>query len=162
MYRLLALVLALWLVILILGVCLPAMVSSMAGEVVVDCGAIQREGRAIGEIIIDQGQRIQAIANRTTTGTTTVSYYSDWFVGRKTASGIIFDQDSRQIAHRSLPFGTIIVLTAGNKTSWGVVTDRGPFVEGRDFDVSRLIMSELGGIENGILNCDVLVIRKEK
>ena len=39
------------------------------------------------------------------------TYYSDRFVGRKTSSGEVFVQDKFTAAHRSLKFGTLLLVT---------------------------------------------------
>lgn len=67
------------------------------------------------------------------------SYYHDKFTGRKTASGKIFNNNELTCAHKSLPFGTILRVTSikTNKFVDVTVTDRGPFVKGRDIDLSK-------------------------
>ncbi len=87
-----------------------------------------------------------------TTGKTMVavcSWYGNEFHGRFTASGQIFNQDDLTCASRTLPFGTWLALTRGDRRVIVVVTDRGPFVEGRDLDLSRRAARELGfsGVE---------------
>lgn len=39
------------------------------------------------------------------------TYYSDRFVGRKTSSGDVFRQNQYTAAHRSIPFGTYLLVT---------------------------------------------------
>jgi len=41
----------------------------------------------------------------------TASFYSDWFQGRRTASGAIFHQNQFTAAHKSLPFGTWVKVS---------------------------------------------------
>jgi rare lipoprotein A len=67
------------------------------------------------------------------------SYYADRFHGRRTASGRVYDKNKLTAAHKSLPFGTKVKVTneANGKTVVVVITDRGPFVRGRDIDLSR-------------------------
>lgn len=55
----------------------------------------------------------------------------------RTASGAKFDPDGLFLAHRSLPFGTRVEFKHKGKTLILVVNDRGPFVKGRDYDISR-------------------------
>ncbi|NBL64716.1 septal ring lytic transglycosylase RlpA family protein [Flavobacterium sp. NST-5] len=67
------------------------------------------------------------------------SYYADKFTGRRTASGKIFDNKKYTAAHRKLPFGTKLRVTS-EKTGKSVIveiTDRGPFVKGKDIDLSK-------------------------
>jgi len=72
------------------------------------------------------------------------SWYGNEFNGRPTASGQIFNQDDLTCASRTLPFGTWLALTRGDRRVVVVVTDRGPFVAGRDLDLSRRAARELG------------------
>jgi peptidoglycan lytic transglycosylase len=63
------------------------------------------------------------------------SYYS----GTRTASGEKFDAKELTAAHRTLPFGTRLLVT-NVKTGRSVtvrVNDRGPFIPGRVVDVSH-------------------------
>jgi len=67
------------------------------------------------------------------------SYYHDKFNGRKTASGQLFDNNSYTAAHKTLKFGTKIRVTNTVNDSSVIVTvnDRGPFVKGRELDLSK-------------------------
>ena len=79
------------------------------------------------------------------------SYYSDSLDGQKTASGELYDKDAMTAAHRTLAFGTKVVVTYA-KTGKSVevtINDRGPSVEGRIIDVSGAAARELGMIDDG-------------
>ena len=67
------------------------------------------------------------------------SYYHDKFTGRRTASGQIFNNKKFTAAHRTLKFGTKVKVTSIATGKWVIVTinDRGPFVKGRDIDLSK-------------------------
>lgn len=67
------------------------------------------------------------------------SYYADKFHGRRTASGRVYDKTKLTAAHKSLPFGTKVRVTneANGKSVIVEITDRGPFVRGREIDLSR-------------------------
>lgn len=67
------------------------------------------------------------------------SYYNDKFNGRRTASGKVYDKNKLTAAHKKLAFGTIIKVTneANGKSVIVEITDRGPFVKGREIDLSR-------------------------
>jgi len=77
------------------------------------------------------------------------SWYGNEFNGRPTASGQIFNQDDLTCASRTLPFGTRLALSRGARRIIVVVNDRGPFVSGRDLDLSRAAARALGfsGVE---------------
>ena len=63
------------------------------------------------------------------------SYYGNES-GSKTASGQRFNQNAMTCAHRSLPFGTRLRVTHGDRSVVVTVNDRGPFVRGRVLDLS--------------------------
>lgn len=67
------------------------------------------------------------------------SYYADKFNNRKTASGAKYDHNKLTAAHKKFPFGTKLKVTnPSNKKSVVVtVNDRGPFVKGREIDLSK-------------------------
>lgn len=66
------------------------------------------------------------------------SWYGPPYHNRVGANGKIFDQNVMTAAHRTLPMGSLIVVT-NEKTGQSAVmrvTDRGPFVQGRQLDLS--------------------------
>jgi rare lipoprotein A len=58
--------------------------------------------------------------------------------GRQSANGQLFSDHSLTAAHRTLPMGSLIVVTnlSTSQSSPMRVTDRGPFVEGRILDLT--------------------------
>lgn len=66
--------------------------------------------------------------------TTRVGWYAPTV--RFTASGEAFDPSALSAAHRTLPFGTLVRLSYADREIVVRVNDRGPFVPGRDLDVS--------------------------
>ncbi|HEY8210453.1 MAG TPA: septal ring lytic transglycosylase RlpA family protein [Myxococcaceae bacterium] len=80
------------------------------------------------------------------------SYYSNALHGRPTASGERYDRGELTAAHRSLPFGTcLVVVNAGNGQSVRVrVNDRGPYARGRLIDLSEAAARELGMLRLGV------------
>ncbi|MBN2601592.1 MAG: septal ring lytic transglycosylase RlpA family protein, partial [Candidatus Marinimicrobia bacterium] len=70
----------------------------------------------------------------------TASFYglNDGFDGKKAANGEIFNKNALTAAHKSLPFGTVLKVTYP-KTGKSVnvrINDRGPYIPGRDIDLS--------------------------
>lgn len=63
------------------------------------------------------------------------SYYGNES-GSRTASGQRFNQSAMTAAHRSLPFGTRLKVTHGDRSVVVTINDRGPFVRGRVLDLS--------------------------
>ena len=64
------------------------------------------------------------------------SYYGNES-GSKTASGQRFNQNAMTAAHRSLPFGTRLKVSHGDRSVVVTINDRGPFVRGRVLDLSK-------------------------
>ena len=63
-------------------------------------------------------------------------------------------------AHRTLPFGTWVVVTNLNNAKQVQVriNDRGPFIEGRIIDLSRAAAEAIGMLTAGIVQVEVRVI----
>jgi len=78
------------------------------------------------------------------------SYYS--YPSGKTESGENFDRDRLTAAHRSLPFGTKVRVTALSTGKSVVVriTDRGPAIRGRVLDLSTAAARNLGMTDRGV------------
>ena len=91
---------------------------------------------------------IVAFGNKACRAETMVASYYGAESGHRTASGARFEPEGRTAAHRSLPFGTklpvcyrgCVVVT---------VNDRGPFVRGRQLDLSKGAAREIGLIARG-------------
>jgi rare lipoprotein A len=94
---------------------------------------------------------------------THASYYNNKFNGRRTASGKIYDKNKLTAAHKKLPFGTIVRVTneANGKSVIVEITDRGPFVKGREIDLSRkAFMSIVGNKNSGSIIATLEVLQK--
>ena len=63
----------------------------------------------------------------------TASWYTAPYKGRKAANGEVFDDNALTAAHRTLPMGSLIVVTnlKTGQSSAMRISDRGPFVEDR-------------------------------
>lgn len=96
-------------------------------------------------------------------GRATVSWYGPGFHGNLTSSGERYDMDAMTCAHKTLPFGTRLKLVnvENGRAAVVVVNDRGPFVHGRDIDVSRAAARQLGIIAAGTGRVDVLVLGRD-
>lgn len=89
------------------------------------------------------------------------SWYGPGFHGRQTANGEIYDQYELTAAHKSLKFGTLLRLTnPENKKSIIVrINDRGPYIEGRDIDLSYASAKALGIIKPGVKKLKVELVQ---
>lgn len=80
------------------------------------------------------------------------SWYGPKYHGRQTASGAVFDMHDLTAAHKNLPFGTRLRVTypVTSRTVVVEVNDRGPFIAGRDLDLSYGAAKEIGMVEQGV------------
>jgi rare lipoprotein A len=82
----------------------------------------------------------------------TASWYGPPYHNRRGANGQIFDQNAMTAAHRTLPMGSLITVT-NEKTGQSAtmrVTDRGPFVQGRELDLSMASAKATGIYRAGV------------
>lgn len=93
----------------------------------------------------------QAVDSRSPVGEGMASYYSSEFAGNQTASGERFDPGAMTAAHRSLSFGSRVVVTnlANGKEVIVRVNDRGPWGKGRIIDISFAAAREIGMHRSG-------------
>jgi rare lipoprotein A len=80
------------------------------------------------------------------------SWYGASHEGRRTASGASFSSRRLTAAHRELPFGTRLAVTNLGNGRRVVVTvnDRGPYVRGRQLDLSAAAADALGFRRQGV------------
>lgn len=64
--------------------------------------------------------------------------------GGPLACGGTLGYDAMVVAHKSLPCGTKVMIRYGERTVQATVRDRGPFVGGREFDLSGAVARRLG------------------
>lgn len=100
------------------------------------------------KVTIKQGDNGQPIVEQVGEA----SFYGTGFHGKKTATGETFDQNDKTAAHPTLPLGTKATVTnLENGTSVDVkINDRGPYVKGRDIDLSKGAAKELGMTKDGV------------
>ena len=74
------------------------------------------------------------------------------FLSKKTASGERFDNDAMTATHKTLSFGTKVIVTNINngKSVTVTINDRGPFVKGRIIDLTRAAFSMIENIDKAI------------
>jgi len=87
------------------------------------------------------------------------SWYGPPYHNRQGANGKVFDQNAMTAAHRTLPMGSLIVVT-NEKTGQSAtmrVTDRGPFVQGRLLDLSKASAKATGVYRAGLANVRIEV-----
>lgn len=89
------------------------------------------------------------------------SWYGPGFDGNQSASGEIFNRHAMTAAHRTLPFGTrVLVTNTRNGRSVVVrINDRGPFTGGRVIDLSQGAAASIGMIESGVADVRIDIIQ---
>lgn len=92
------------------------------------------------------------------TYTAIVSWYRH---GRITANGERYNPLGLTVAHKRLPFGTMIRFT-NPETGDSIiarVNDRGPFIRGREFDLSLGSARALNMVDKGVARLRVEILR---
>jgi len=82
----------------------------------------------------------------------TTSWYGGDFDGLTTANGETYDMYAETAAHPTLPLGSIVrvVNTRNHRSQIVRINDRGPYVEGRELDVSYEVARRLGFDQTGL------------
>lgn len=70
--------------------------------------------------------------------------------GSRTANGERFTGRDMTAAHKTLPFGTRLKVSYGGKSVVVRVNDRGPWIKGRDLDLSTAAARKLGLTKAGV------------
>lgn len=82
-------------------------------------------------------------------GTASVSWYGAES-GSHTANGEAYDPDGLTFAHRSMPFGTSVRFCGPLGCVVARCADRGPFIAGRAFDLSRAAFASVAPLGSGV------------
>jgi rare lipoprotein A len=92
------------------------------------------------------------------------TWYSAPYKGRKAANGEVFDDAALTAAHRTLPMGSLIVVTNLKTGQWSAmrITDRGPFVDGRILDLTIASAKATGIYRAGLARVRVDVYQAPK
>ena len=89
------------------------------------------------------------------------SWYGNPFHGRLTANGETYDMNQMTAAHKTLPFGSLVKVTnLKNGLSTVVrINDRGPYVEGRNIDLSYAAAQHLDMLGTGVIPVRLDIIK---
>jgi rare lipoprotein A len=92
------------------------------------------------------------------------TWYTAPYKGRKAANGQVFDDSALTAAHRTLPMGSLIVVTnlKTGESSAMRITDRGPFVEGRVIDLTIASAKATGVYRAGLVQVRIDVYQTPK
>jgi rare lipoprotein A len=92
------------------------------------------------------------------------TWYTAPYKGRKAANGQVFDDRAKTAAHRTLPMGSLVVVTnlRTGQSSAMRITDRGPFVDGRILDLTVASAKATGVYRAGLVNVRLDVYQTPK
>ena len=105
----------------------------------------------LGSAYLAGGRWYTPVNDQTYDETGIASWYGDFFHGRRTANGEIYDMNALTAAHPTLPMPTYATVTnlANNRTIVVRINDRGPYHDGRIIDVSHKAAELLGFFGHG-------------
>jgi rare lipoprotein A len=88
------------------------------------------------------------------------SFYADKFNGKPTASGQTFDNNKLTAAHKTLPFGTRVIVKnlKNQKKVTVVINDRLPKTSKREIDLSKAAAKSLDMIKDGVTNVEITIL----
>lgn len=80
------------------------------------------------------------------------SWYGEDFDGQPTATGEPYDMYGATAAHPTLPLGSLVLVTntKNHRSEVVRINDRGPYVKGRELDVSYEVARNLGFDQHGL------------
>lgn len=119
-----------------------------------------KPGYKIGIPYKIKGQRYRPQESFSYSQTGIASWYGEFFHGRLTANGEVYDMYAMTAAHKTLQLPTIVRVTnlENNKSVVVRVNDRGPFAHGRIIDMSKGSAQILGFRKKGLARVRVEVL----
>ncbi len=90
------------------------------------------------------------------------TYYKKRYNGRRTSSGMIYNQKKLTAAHPDIPFGTKVkvVNLANNRSVVVTVNDRCPERSFEFIDLSRAAARKLGFLRKGVATVRIIPVEK--
>ncbi|MCA1703446.1 MAG: septal ring lytic transglycosylase RlpA family protein, partial [Actinobacteria bacterium] len=90
---------------------------------------------------------------------TRIRYYYDYsHAGSPTASGELYDPAAFTAAHKTMPFGTQLLVSHDGASVQVTVNDRGPYADGLDIDLSGAAADAIGLTSLGVAPVEVVVL----
>ena len=119
---------------------------------------VTKDSGSVEEAVVTADRSLVEFVDK---GNMRASWYGPGFHGRLTANGEVYDQMSFTAAHKSLKFGTLLKITnpRNNKSVVIRINDRGPYISGRDLDISKAAALELGMVRRGVAKIKVEEIK---
>ncbi|MGI8596270.1 MAG: septal ring lytic transglycosylase RlpA family protein [Thermoleophilaceae bacterium] len=113
-------------------------------------GRFRVRARPLGEALA-AGRRLVDSEDVNVYRASVASWYGPGFYGRRTACGQIIRPSTLGVAHKRLPCGTRVTFRYGNRTVTVPVIDRGPFVGGREWDLTAATRRTLAFPSTGVI-----------
>ncbi len=90
----------------------------------------------------------------------TSSWYGEDFDGQPTATGETYDMYDATAAHPTLPLGSLVLVTntKNHRSEVVRINDRGPYVRGRELDVSYEVARNLGFDQKGLAKVQIALL----
>lgn len=107
-------------------------------------GNSPRRFAVVGIVVLGCLAALLSSAKLADADTMVASWYGPGFEGATTASGEPFNAGDFTAAHKTLPFGTKLTVTLEGRSVVVRVNDRGPYVTGRDLDLSQAAAEQIG------------------
>lgn len=117
-----------------------------------------RETSILDKVRISKDSTPEVVpVNLNNLGIMKASWYGPGFHGKMTANGEIYNQMALTAAHKELPFGTYLRITnlRNGRSVIVRINDRGPYIEGRDLDLSKGTAIALGMMKSGVIKVKV-------
>ncbi len=133
-----------------IGICLRTLSLIVVGSLVAGC-SVQRSSQRPSWTVLTTGTSVTGIA----------SWYGPGFDGRRTSSGSIYNQEDLSAASTLFPLSTQLVVTnlTNGRSVEVLVNDHGPYVDGRDLDLSHRAALVLGIVKPGTARVRMDVLR---
>ncbi|MBU0505474.1 septal ring lytic transglycosylase RlpA family protein [bacterium] len=92
------------------------------------------------------------------------SWYGKQFHKKRTANGEYYNMFSLSAAHKKLKFDSIVKVTNLNNGETVIVriNDRGPYINGRDIDLSFAAAKHLKMVEDGVVPVKLEIINNKE
>lgn len=82
-----------------------------------------------------------------------------WFPPQRVAGPYVYREGTLGTAHKTLRFGTLVLLIHRNKRVFVRVIDRGPYIRGREYDLTKAAFARLAPLSAGVITCRVYIVR---
>lgn len=123
--------------------------------------ALHKKARATLLIVLLASLLVMAVQVVAQATPLVATYYSNKYAGKPTASGQPYDPYALTAAHPSLPFGTKLSVSYGDRNVLVTVNDRIPFEADSDLDLSWATAQALGLTEVGTAIVDAAIIEAQ-